>query len=57
MIKSLGEHYGYTPKEVGELTSWQIEALMSEDENDARSKAGNKTTMTIEEYRRFVRGG
>ncbi len=56
----MAEHYGFTPGQVGEMTVFQVLALCEPDDEETEpkpKKAGEgKTTMSIAEYRRLVRG-
>lgn len=62
-IRDLAELYGFTPKEVGKLTVYQVNVLYAKDGEDAQNTASgiqkvsakNYNQMTREERRQLMR--
>lgn len=50
LIRSLGEMYGYTPQQIGEMTMFQVAALCAQDPQDAQNKAGGVITVGAEKW-------
>lgn len=56
IIKGLGEHYGFTPQQVGEMTAYQVAVLLAKDPEEAGNTAAGKVKISYRELRRLANG-
>lgn len=56
IIKGLGEHYGFTPQQVGEMTAYQVAILLAKDPEEAGNMASGKVKISYQEFRRLTNG-